>query len=370
MIKNSFLFVVFLLFSICIQTAFAQKTISLDREKINIASVRLDSLVKSKTNKNTPGYAVMVINDGKIIYNKGFGLANLETKQPITSNTDFYLASLSKEFTSMAIMILHDRHLLKFDDLMIKYLPGFPAYGKKITIRNLLTHTSGLPDFYNVLGYNHDFTGLTNQDVWNLLMKQDSLLFPPGTKYNYSNSEYVLLAMIIAKVSQEHFAKFMEENIFNPIGMNNTLIFTDSTLNVPDRAIGYVKDSIGIYKKDDYAQFTTGAGGMYSSTGDLFKWDQSLYTNKLVSKATLQQAFTKQKLNDGTKINYGFGWMINNLNEGNLKGVKYIYHTGSLDGFKNLIVRIPSYHFTCIVLSNSGKPIADPKVIPELFLEK
>ena len=345
----------------------AQSNLLLSNAEIKNASLKLDSLAESKTGKESPGYAIMAIYNGKKIYNKCFGFTNLETNQKINPLSDFYLASISKEFTTMAIMILHDRGLLNYDDPVKKYLPDFPTYGKDITIRNLMTHTSGLPDYYSLLGYNYDFSGITNRDVWKLLLKQDSLNFKPGTKFEYSNTGFVLLSIIVEKVSHESFSRFMKKNIFSKLGMKNTLVITPSVKLIPAKAVGYSKDSTGQFKIDDYNQFTTGAGGIYSNTADLYKWDQSLYTSKLVKKSTLEEAFTRQELNDGTKIDYGFGWFIGTFKNGILKGIKYEYHTGALDGFRNTIFRIPQLHFSYVVLSNTGEHLTQPEIIPEIF---
>ncbi len=350
------------------ETAEYQTNLNLTAAQIKAASLKLDSLVYSKMGKNFPGFAVLVVKAGKKIYNKGFGFENLQSKQKITPNTNFYLASVSKEFTAMAIMILHDRGKLNFDDKIQKYLPSFPSYGKDVTIRELLTHTSGIPDYYSLLGYGHNFSGITNKDVWQLLLKQDSLNFQPGSKYEYSNSGYVLLSMIVERISRQPFAMFMKKNIFEKLRMNNTLVCTPNNyFKISNRATGYIKDSTGNYVKDDYNQFTTGAGGIFSNINDLYKWDQSLYTSKLVKKSTLQEAFTKQKLNNEKDIDYGFGWVIGSFEDGKLKGFKYLYHTGALDGFRNLIFRIPELHFSYIVLSNSGEDLANPETITKLF---
>ncbi len=349
---------------------FPQTGLRLGGNAIKNASLKIDSLAESRTDKDSPGFAVMVIYNGRKIFHKGFGSADLNKKIPINSHTDFYLASVSKEFTTMAVMILHDRGLLRFDDKVYKILPGFPSYGKDITIRSLMTHTSGLPDYYSLLGYSHDFKGITNGDVWNLLLKQDSLNFPPGSRYQYSNSGYVILSMIVSKISGMPFAEFLKKNIFDRLHMKNTLVVTPTVKSIPHRAAGYSKDSTGQYKADDYNQFTTGAGGIYSNTSDLYKWDQALYTGRLVRKSTLAEAFTRQKLNDGSTIDYGFGWMIGNFKEGRLKGIKYLYHTGALDGFRNLIFRIPALHFSYIVLSNTGEHLAAPDTIAKIFFEK
>ncbi len=353
-----------------ITNIFSQPTFKLNQTEIRNASVKLDSMAKLKTGRDTPGYSIMVIYNGKKIFNKGFGLANLKTGRQLDSHSNLYLASVSKEFTTMAIMILHDRGLIGFDDPVIKYLHGLPSYYKNITVRNLMTHTSGIPDYYALLGYNYNFTGITNKDVWNLLLKQDSLNFKPGTKFQYSNSGFVLLSMIVSKVSHKSFAEFLKKNIFNKIGMKNTLVITPRVKTIPHRATGYTKDSTGQYIKDDYDQYTTGAGGIYSCTSDLYKWDQSLYTDKLVKKSTLNEAFTRQSLNNGKKIDYGFGWFIGKFTSGNLKGIKFVYHNGALDGFRNLIFRIPALHFSYIVLSNTGQDFSVPEAIAKLFWKK
>ena len=369
-LKSYLLLNIFFVLSI-LQVSKAQSSFNLTKEQIKIASLKLDSLISSKSGKDLPGFAVMVIKNGNKIYNKGFGFENLQSKKKITPNTNFYLASVSKEFTALAIMILHDRGKLNFDDKIQKYLPDFPSYGKDITIRNLLTHTSGVPDYYSLLGYSHNFYRISNKDVWQLLLKQDSLNFPPGTKYEYSNSGYVLLSMIVEKISNQTFAEFMKKNIFAKIRMNKTLVCTPTNyFKIPNRAIGYIKDSTGIYIKDDYDQFTTGAGGIFSNTNDLFKWDQSLYTTKLVKQSTLAEAFTNQKLFDGKEINYGFGWMIGSFKKGKLKGINYLFHNGALDGFRNLIFRIPKLQFSYIVLSNSGEDLAVPERIAKIFFNQ
>ncbi len=350
--------------------AAAQTNIRLSRQQIKSASQKLDSLALAKSGKDLPGCAVSVIYRGKKIYSKCFGLKNLDTGAKINSNSDFYLASVSKEFTTMAVMILHDRRLLNYDDPVDKYLTGLPACCNKITIRNLMTHTSGLPDYYALLGYNHNFSGITNRDVWNILLKLDSLNFKPGTKFEYSNSGFVLLSMIVVKVSRQAFGRFMKKNIFDKLGMKNTLVVNTDTKIIKDRAVGYSKDSTGQYRIDDYNQYTTGAGGIYSNVNDLYKWDQGLYTNKLVKRSTLEEAFTRQSLNNGTKIDYGFGWFIGRFKSGMLTGIKYEYHTGALDGFRNIILRIPQLRFSCIVLSNSGVQLTEPDIIPGLFFNK
>jgi CubicO group peptidase (beta-lactamase class C family) len=324
----------------------------------------LDSLLTSKTADSLPGWVVMVVQDKEIIFSKGFGAADNENKTRLDSQTPFYLASLSKQFTTMAIMILKEKNLLKYDDKISKYLPDLPPYAKNISVRNLMNHTSGLRDHYDVVGV--EIKNLNNLDVWNILLEEDSLQFQPGEKYQYSNSAYVLLALIIEKISEKSYSQFLTENIFIPLRMKSTVVFDGTIDPIDNRAVGYSKDTLGNYYQNDYTLHTTGAGGIYSTLEDLYKWDQALYSEMLIAKNTLSEAFEKQTLNNGNKFDYGFGWMIGNLES--LNNEKYVYHSGSLKGFRNQIMRIPGKNFTYIYLSNCGEHLIERNLIPSIFL--
>ncbi len=344
-----------ILFSSC-----SSQKVFLSEDHIQGIVLKLDSLIESKTDDKSPGYAAMIIKDSEIVYLKTAGFADIAAEKEIAQNTAFYLASLSKQFTAMAIMILYERGKLDFDDPIYKYFPDFPAYGKDIIIRNLLTHSSGLRDHYEVVGV--DIDSLTNTDVWNILLNQDSLQFKPGAKMRYSNSGYVILAMLVERISARSFSRFLAENIFDPLDMNNTVVYDEKKPHVTNRGIGYVKDSIGSFTKSDYSLSTTGAGGIYSTLEDLYKWDQTLYTEKLIKSETIAEAFSPFLTSDGTITNYGFGWMIDEY-----RGISYHYHTGSLKGFRNIILRIPEHRFTFVVLSNAGEHLITKEQFPEIF---
>jgi len=289
---------------------------------------------------------ISVVENQKVIYKKAFGLADFETKTNLETDYVFYLASVSKQFTSMSIMILKERGKLSYDDPLSKYFPEFPVYAKKVSIRHLMTHTSGIPDHFR-LGANRP--GLKNQDVLDLLIKQDSLDFQPGEKFSYSNGGYVLLAMITEQVSELPLHTFMKKNIFEPLGMGSSLVYDESKPDIARKAVGYNLDG----EKDDYNILTTGAGGIYSNVEDLFIWDQALYENKLVDQKTLNEAFQPFKLNNDTLSNYGYGWGISEDEFG-----KRVSHSGGLAGFRTYIERQLESQKTIILLTNNGNAFA------------
>ncbi len=209
-----------------------------------------------------------------------------------------------------------------------------------MTIQHLLNHTSGVINYDN-LGI--DRAGITNKEVFDNLIKQGSLRFKPGDKYEYSNSGYVLLAMIIEKVSGISFSEFMAKNIFQPLNMTNSFVYDSSTAKIKSRAKGYGKFN----EVSDYGGFTVGDGGIFSTIDDLFKWDNALYTNKLVSQPTLNKAFSPALLNSGIQSQYGFGWMLKNEN-----GEQIVYHTGGSGGFRTFIERQLNNHNAIIILTN------------------
>ena len=287
-------------------------------------SEQVNKLFGYSTTNKYPGAAVIVIHNGKIVLNKGFGFANITKDQPNTPLTVFRLGSVTKQFTSMAILQLYDRQMLRLDDHIDKYFAG-TLNGDKITIKNLLTHTSG------VMG---------SLDA--------KLAFIPGSQISYSNTGYNLLGKIIEKVSGMPYDKYLQANIFKPLGMNNTG-FEHPDIIIDNMSTGYLAGDDGNYteiaKNDVSGAFA--AGALYSTADDMFKWDQALYTEKLVKASTLNEAFSKATLNDGSKINYGFGWMVSQMN-----GLKEIGHGGDITGFNSYIARYPDEQFTVIVLSN------------------
>jgi CubicO group peptidase (beta-lactamase class C family) len=286
--------------------------------------------------------SVLVAEHGDVIYKKGFGKANFKKALDYTPATPSYLASLTKQFTAMAIMMLAENKKLSYKDKLSKYFPEFPTYAEKITIRNLLNHTSGIPDYFG-LGIVHP--GLRNDEVLKGLIKLDTPDFQPGEKFEYSNSGYVLLAMIVEKVSGVPFNIFLKKNIFDPLKMDNTVVLDTSNPEIKNKAHGY--DIFGNDYDNDI--LTMGDGGIYSAVEDLFKWDQALYTEKLVKQSTLNEAFKPAVLIDGDTSYYGFGWGIVDDN-----GKKIVTHAGELNGFNTIFLRQTTDHNTIIFLTNIG----------------
>jgi CubicO group peptidase (beta-lactamase class C family) len=334
----------------------------------------INDLVDPWKLKNAPGMAALLIHNGRIEYRTTFGFANLDTRTPIASDTQFLLASLTKQFTAMAIMILAERQKLRFDDTLAKYCPEFPPYAGTVTIRHLLNHTAGLTQYQELLVGKIDpetyfrssksppaAREFTAADAVQALSREPKLRFPPGEKFEYSDSAYVLLAQIIERVTGERYAEFLKENIFDPLGMKDTLVVDERKQKVRRLALSYShSDRSGRWQDITYSPENSiyGEDGIYSTIDDLYKWDQALYTERLISRATLETAFTPGIGNDGREVttdllnrpsSYGFGWVISSLN-----GEKDVEHAGGWAGYTNYILRIPGRRITAIVLANAS----------------
>jgi len=323
---------------------------------------QVDTLFSPWNKGGTPGAAVIVIKNGTIIVNKGYGLANIESNKPIDSETKFLLASVTKQFTAMAIMILEERGKLRYDDTLAKYIPEFPSYAKRIAIRHLLNHTAGFPEYDSLFLadglIDNEWPRSKNskpskfeptaKDALQILTQVKELRFIPGTKWEYSNSGYVILAQIVERISGQTFSEFLQQNIFKPLNMNNTILYDQQRPTIQNVATSYDKKN-GTYVDIDYAPQNAvyGEDNIYTTIQDMYKWDQSLYTDKLVRLATLKNAFSSGKLNNGTSIDYGFGWFVTQHH-----GFELVAHTGSWLGFRTAIFRFPNNRLTIIVLSN------------------
>lgn len=299
---------------------------------------------------STPGCSLVVAQKGEIILEKNYGLANLERNIPITSNTAFRLASLTKPFTAMAIMILKERKLLNFDDNLEIFFPEFPNYGKEITIRQLLTHTSGLPDHEQPL-YRKIKPGEepTIYDSLEVLKQENKLLFPSGTQYTYSDAGFVVLALIIEKVTSQRYADFLKENIFKPLNFKNTIVLDETKPEIKNRAYGY-KCVESKYELFDYnpLNYVVGDEGIYSSTLDLIKWRKAWRSDILVNENTLREAYAPQILFDGTNGECGFSWFIRKIGKKNI-----VFHDGYWVGFNNIMLTDIKTDTTVILLSNT-----------------
>ena len=321
---------------------------------------RVDAVFADMDMPQHPGAALLVIDHDEIVYRKCYGLADLETQRPITADSSFYLASISKQFTAMAIMLLAEQSKLSFEDRLLAYFPRFPSWGAEITLHHLLHHTSGLPAYFPLFTshssgpvpeFTRDMKGVTNEAVLERVMEAAGPDFPAGAQYTYCSTGYTLLALIVAIVSGQSFADFLKANVFDPLGMKHTVVYDASRPALHKLAQGYWGEE-GRFERWDYPLLNAGDGGMFSTLDDLFLWDQALNTERLVPKVALEQAFTSGATNDGTPIDYGFGWFTNVF-----PGRRHVAHGGSLVAYYNYIIRFLDTQRTIIVLTNHG-PIA------------
>jgi CubicO group peptidase (beta-lactamase class C family) len=309
-----------------------------------------------------PGASVIVIQDGRVVLSRAYGMADLKSGVAATPRTDYRLASVTKQFTAMAIMLLVKDGNLGYDLPVRDILTEIPPQSHQVTIRNLLNHTSGVLDYEDLIP-DTQTVQVHDADVLRLLSARDSMNFAPGTHYRYSNSGYCLLALIVERVSKMPFARFLHERIFEPLGMTASVAHQDGVDTVPNRAYGYTPDSGRFLPTDQsVTSATLGDGGVYTSVEDLVHWDQALYPGGLMDSATMAQATTPPVLlNDSTQ--YGFGWFIDSY-----RGVRRWRHTGETSGFRNAIQRYPDRHFTVIILTNRNG--GDPATIAERITDR
>ncbi len=304
---------------------------------------------------------MLVVRDGKVVFQKGYGVTDLRTKRVIDEHTNFRLASFTKQFTATCIMLLVRDGKLRYDDRLTDIFPEFPAYGKGITVRNLLNHTSGLQDYEDLWSKQYPDTPgekipqIHDAQVLKLLEQQSGTVFPPGSKWEYSNSGYAVLAMIVEKVSGQKFGQFLHDRIFAPLRMTTTIAYEKGTNEVQHRAFGHTKEKDGWHETDQSpTSAVLGDGSIYSSLEDLAKWDRALREHALLSAAEMQPALTPAQVLSGSgkvaeakPVSYGFGWFLDPyLNH------KRMYHDGETIGFRTTIQRFTEDHLTIIILAN------------------
>ena len=318
---------------------------------------KVDNFVNSSIRQQKiPGLALAVLRDGQIIKAQGYGLSNIELNVPASPQTVFQSGSVGKQFTATGVMMLVEEGKVGLDDKITKYFPGAPETWNKITIRNLLTHTSGIKDYTDKnFDYRRDYT---EEDLLKILQRLP-FDFAPGDKWSYSNSGYMLLGILIRKVTGKFYGDFLQERIFRPLGMTTTRIISEQDI-VPNRAAGYrlVK---GVIKNQEWVSpslNTTADGSLYFTVLDLAKWDAALYTEKLIKRSSLDEIWTPVKLNDGKTYPYGFGWRVHEMN-----GHRLIEHGGSWQGFTTGISRYVGDKLTVVALTNLDSRHARPEEI-------
>lgn len=315
---------------------------------------RVDDYVRQQMEqRHIPGLSLAVVRDGKIVKAKGYGFANLEWKTPVTPETLFQSGSVGKQFTATAVMMLVEEGKIGLEDSICKYLTDAPPAWKSITIRHLLTHTSGIGNIYGVLNMRQDYT----EDE--LVKKAASVPveFAPGEKWVYSNTGYQMLGVLIHKVTGKFYGDFLKERVFTPLGMTTARVINEEDI-IPNRAAGYQLKGTELKNQEWVAPSlnTTADGSLYVTALDMAKWDAALYTEKLLKKSSFDLMWTPVKLNSGATHAYGFGWAVNTAN-----GHRLIEHNGAWQGFLSAIARYVDDRLTVIVLVNTDS--ASPPLI-------
>lgn len=316
---------------------------------------QVDKLFTAWNKPDTPGCALAIVKDGKIIYAKGYGTSNLEYGIPITPKSIFHVASDSKQFTGISILMLANQGKLLLDDDVRKYIPEVPDLGYKITLRHLLHHTSGLRDQWELLylaGWREDDVK-TQEDILSLVARQQALNFKPGDEFDYCNTGFTLLAEVVKRVTGKTLRQYADENIFKPLGMNRTHIHDDHSEIVKDRTSAYETKPGGGYKISIPVFDNEGATSLFTTVEDFAKWDQNFYDHKVGGDAVIEKMLTPEVLNDGTKITYAGGVAVDKY-----RGLRTISHNGADAGYRSAWVQFPDQHFSVICFCNV--PEADP----------
>ena len=317
----------------------------------------IDALFAEYTGPAVPGASVVVIHDDRVVLRRAYGMADLERHVAATPQTDYRLASVSKQFTAMAVIQLARLGKVRYDQSVREILPELPAAAQGVTVRHLLNHTSGLPDYEDLIP-DSQTNQVSDRDVLALLSRKDTLYFPAGSAYRYSNSGYVLLGLIVERLSGLSFADFLKVHFFGPLGMVSSVAHVEGVDTVPRRAYGYSPKVGGggfLATDQSVTSATLGDGGIYTNVDDLVSWDRGLY---VLPAATLTLVTTPPVLSGGGASQYGFGWFVDAY-----RNEKRWRHTGETSGFRNAIQRFPGRRFTVIVLTNRNG--GDPGAIAE-----
>lgn len=327
---------------------------------------QLDELFARQFKPTGPGCAILVAKKGEIIYKKAFGSADLELNVPMQADMVFKIASVTKQFTAVAILKLVEQGKIGLQDSLQKYIPDFPSKGHTITIEHLLTHTSGIRDYMQI-----DFRGI-NMERWDYTPKQliDSfkhyaLAFEPGTKFSYSNSGYYLLGYIIEKVSGKSYQRYVQDNLLTPLGLTHSFFDMGNNL-IPNRVNGYRQESTAYVNADFWSpSLAYAAGGLLSNTEDLYNWFKGLLSYKIIKKGSLEKTFTPFTLKDGSPLTYGYGWYIQHMSS-----IKSIEHSGKMNGFTSNAIYYPQQDVYIAVLFNCENAPKDEisKEVSEIVL--
>jgi CubicO group peptidase (beta-lactamase class C family) len=330
----------------------APREVRVDEE----CSAQIDDYLAGQIEESGPGLALAVVESGTIVHAAGYGLADIRNERPIAPDTIFHLASCGKQFTGLGILMLAEARKLHLDDPIGQHLSPLAGFGPRVTIRRLLHHTSGIRDFYDDAGADEvlaRFARPTNADVVHLCaelgcpMAEDGV--GPGDRFAYSNSGYDLLGAVIEKVSGESYHDFFQRRVFDPLGMKDTFSVPDRRVSDSRCAIGYGLDEEGGFLEQGGSEFDglVGSGSFYTTIGDLCLYDRALNTNRLVGAASMREALTSGRTNEGNRTDYGFGWYF-----GLYQGMPFADHEGAWIGFRSYICRYLERPLSMFVLSN------------------
>lgn len=312
---------------------------------------QVDRLMADYTGDEVPGGLVGVVKNGELIFAKGYGMANLTYSIPFTTDVLNNIGSTSKQFTAFAIMLLQEQGTLSLDDDIRKHIPEVPDFGQTVTLRHLLTHTSGYREFFNTLSMDgrliNDY--ISRDEVIDVLLNQPELQNTPGAEWNYNNTGYALLAMVIEKTSGMKFPEWMRKNVFEPLGMHNTYVRENPGAVIPNSAMGYMPDADGNYAETRDLSASRGAGGIYTTIDDLAKWVANFDQHTLGSETIFTSMVTPYVLNDNSPTNYGLGLMIDEY-----KGVKRVHHGGADMAHRSYFMYFPEHKGAVIVQSNNA----------------
>jgi len=352
-----------IVFSIIVSLNISANTNTLSKQQSNA----VDKIFSEWDKSNTPGCGLGIIKNGKLIYSRGYGMANLEYDIPNNSQSVFRIGSTSKQFTAASIVLLAEKEKLSLDDTLHNFFPDFPEYAKKITVRHLLNHTSGIRDYLTIayLKGLQDNDFYTDKDVMRWLTNQTELNFDPGEEYVYSNSGYWLLGQIVNQVSEMSMADFAMQEIFEPLGMTNTHFHNDHTQIVKNRASGYVPNDKDGFQISMTTLDMIGDGGIFTSIKDIKKWDDAYYESETLSKSFWKMMTKTGKLNNGEDIDYASGLIVSKH-----KGLNTISHGGAFVGFRAELLRFPEQKLSVAIFTNRGdaNPSSMAYQVADVFL--
>ncbi len=339
------------------------------QELTQIQKEAIEELLKPYLRMDRPGFAILISRGDQILVKKGYGMADLEHGIPINPKTVFYAGSVSKQFVASCVLFLSEQGKIDLDASIQSYFPDFPEYGESITVRHLLHHTSGLKDYFEIFeAHNIDYLNqISTEEVYNLIRAESKLIFAPGEKYQYSNSGYLLLGMLVQRVSGQRLAEFAEEHIFKPLGMWDSRFLDNASILIPNRAFGYrinLEDEVeNMFMRFDLV----GSGGLYTTVEDLHRWDQNFYHRTVGTEDFFATLLKPGQLNNGRGTGYACALRI-----GSFQGYSVIGHSGSLGGYRAHYMLFPSLKLGMIILGNRAdlKPGELTNEIAKIILDR